>query len=302
MNNIFQKIANFIKYHNAFTISLLLVFLFSGVIFASDTARDAVIGEKIITKSGIDNTELLDTKLDNFDLQMTIIGIEEDDKKYYIEYTFNTLGIQNNIWQKIVSQPILTIYKDTLGDNNDLGLYITEKFSQIADYQISYLKEVQEAEIEKGKQQIVETTEYTGLYQSLIGKILDVKEKVLPGYEPVVVAPVIEPVFVPAPVLAPVPDPASCIPDWQCDEWSPSVDFTLLGQEFTQTRYCFDLNNCDINDNKPTEQQIACGTLFELTPPAPAPDSINCASFLIDGIEYVSVTFDGIEYFYEFCE
>lgn len=201
----FKKITNFIKYHNAFAVVVAIIFTaaVSTMAASSNDLRDAVLGEKIVTESGIDNSRLLIADLDNFDLQMTIISISEDDKKYYVEYSFETFGIQDNIWQAITSQPTLTVYKDALGDN-DLGLYVTEKLSQVADYQLSYLKEAQDAEMEKGKRQIVETTQYTGLYHNLVGKVLDIKEKVLPDYKPVVVVetPVIEPAPTPAPTVA----------------------------------------------------------------------------------------------------
>ncbi len=184
MKNIFQKIIDFIKYHNAFTIGLALVFVFSGAIFASEDVRDAVIGEEIITEIGIDNSQLLLADLDNFDVDLTIDNVLEDDKSYYIGYSFNTIAVQDNVWQPIVKLEKFTVNKEGLG-NRDLGLYLAEELGEVANSEITYLRELQKTEKEKGETLIVETLEYTGL----IGLILDTETRVLPGYEPVIPEP-----------------------------------------------------------------------------------------------------------------
>lgn len=180
-----QKIINFIKFHNAFAIGLILIFVFSGAIFASEDFHDAVIGEEITTQTGIDNAQLLATDLESFDLDLRIDNVLEDEENYYIDYSFNTLGIKDNTWRLLVKRATMTVSKAALGDK-DLGLYVTEELGEVADYELAYLKEVQTAEKEKGKTEIVETREYTGL----VGMVLDIKNKVLPGYEPVVEPPV----------------------------------------------------------------------------------------------------------------
>ncbi|GAG73462.1 unnamed protein product [marine sediment metagenome] len=105
----------------------------------------------------------------------------EDEKNYYVDYAFNTFGIENNVWQSQVRQPQMTISKAALG-GQDLGLYVAEEIGEVADYELNYLKEVQTAEREKGMTKLVASVDYTGL----IGLILDVKDKILPGYEPVI--------------------------------------------------------------------------------------------------------------------
>jgi len=201
--NISQKIIDFIKYHNAFTIGLILIFVFSGAIFASEDVKKAVIGEEIITQTGIENTQLLEADLDNFDLAMTIEAVSEDESNYYIDYSFNTLGIKENVWQPLIRKVTMTVSKLAI-QGKDLGLYLTEELGEAADYQIKFLQEVQKAEREKGETKIVETAEYTGL----IGLVLNTKEKVLPGYEPVIEPEVV--VFEPrntTPAQLPEPEP-----------------------------------------------------------------------------------------------
>ena len=183
----YQKILNFIKYHNAFTIGLALVFVFSGAIFASEDVRQAVIGQEIVTEIGVDNSQLLSADLENFDINLKINNVLEDEENYYIDYTFNTIAVRDNIWQPVVKTERFTVNKTALGDR-DLGIYLAEELGEVAMSEIVYLKEAQKSEKERGRTQIVKTSDYTGL----IGLTLDLKNKILPGYEPVVKPPVAE--------------------------------------------------------------------------------------------------------------
>ncbi len=186
-----QKIISFIKYHNAVSIGASLILVLSFSAMASDDVRDIVLGEKIVKEQGVDNSVLLAADLANFDLEMKIIDVTEDNLNYYVDYQFETLGIQDDIWKPIMRQKQMVISKAALADR-DLGLYVSEELGEIIDNEIAYLKEVQQNEEEKGQTFIQETTKYTGL----IGLVLDTKTKELPGYEPVVKPPEI----VPAPI------------------------------------------------------------------------------------------------------
>jgi len=177
----FQKIINFIKYHNAMAIAVSLIFVLSFSAMASETVRDTVIGEKIETVQGIDNSQLLASDLDNLNLKLTIINVVQDNQNYYVDYQFKTLAIKDNVWQSVLKNKRLTVSKAFLAES-DLGLYVQEELGEVIDYELSYLKEVQTIQKRKGKTEIVKTTEYTGL----IGLALNVKNKIFPGYEPVV--------------------------------------------------------------------------------------------------------------------
>ena len=179
-----EKIINFIKYNNATAIAITLVLVSTMGVMASEDLRNTVIGEKVVIEIGVDNTQLLQADLDNFDLQMTIVDATEDNNNYYIDYQFQTIGIDSNIWQELSRTSQLIVAKVALA-GRDLGLYVQEELSEVADNELAYLEEVQEAEQEKGKTEIIETVEYTGL----IGLVLDIKNKVLPGYKPVVEPP-----------------------------------------------------------------------------------------------------------------
>jgi hypothetical protein len=172
----FQKIIKFVKYHNAFTIGLVFVFLASGVIFASDDARDFVIGEAIVTQQGINNAALLAVNLENFDVGMRIDNVREDNQNYYVDYSYRTLAISNRVWQLVSRAELLTVSRAALA-GKDLGSYLIEELGEVADYEIVNLREAQISEQEIGVTEIVESKKYTGL----IGFVVELRERILPA-------------------------------------------------------------------------------------------------------------------------
>lgn len=205
----FQKVIHFIKYHNAVSIGISLVLVLTFSAMASEDFRNAVIGEEIVTEQGIDNSQLLSAALENFDTNLKIENILENEENYYVDYAFNTIAVRDNIWQLVVKSEKFTVNKTALG-NRDLGIYLAEEFSELARSEMAYLKEAQKTERERGRTQIVETTDYTGL----IGLTLDLKNKILAGYEPVVKPPeiIVQPEPAPAPQLISTPASESPAP------------------------------------------------------------------------------------------
>jgi len=278
----FQKIIYFIKYHNAVAIALSLVLALAfGAMAASENVRNAVIGEEIVTEQGIDNSAILTADLDNFDFRLTIRNVREEPgaQNYYVDYSYQTLAIQDNHWQPVLKEETLIVSKETLR-GGDLGLYLAEELGEVIDYQLSYLKEVQKLEREKGQTYIVQTTTYT----SLIGLILDTETKELPGYQPVIQPAEIitspnEPIIQPEPqvietqpeiqpIVQPEPQAPACTPNWSCTEWQPLAETIACGEIFTQNRTCSDLNNCETNEGKPAETQETTGAPCETPTPA----------------------------------
>jgi hypothetical protein len=177
-----KRLINFVKYNNAFVIGLVLVLFGGGAIFAaSPDARSAVVGREVVTVQGVDNSRIINADLENFDFQVKIDNVTEDAANYYVDYSFRTIGIEANVWQTITRNLQMTVAKDALA-GQDLGLYVQAQLANIAQNELAYLEQAQSAEKEKGLTQIVCTTDYTGL----IGLVLDVKNAVLPGYDPVV--------------------------------------------------------------------------------------------------------------------
>jgi hypothetical protein len=181
----FQKFLNFIKYNNAFTIILGMLFLGGGVTFAaSPTARESVYSSQS-TVISVDNGVIVSTNLDDFNFNLRINSITEDNKNYYAGYSYQTLAVENDIWQTKQIEKTLTVSKEDL-NGKDLGLYVAKELGENMNYELSYLKRVQKLEREKGESQKIVTTEYSGL----IGKMLDPKEEVIEGYSPVIPEPV----------------------------------------------------------------------------------------------------------------
>lgn len=177
----FSKIIYFIKYHNAFSICFMIVFVsFSLSLAASPDLRENFISSQETIRS-IDNSRIVSADLDNFDFKLQIKSVTEDEINYYIVYAYQTLAIKDYIWQELGEKTTLTVNKKTL-DSKDLGLYAAEELGEVINYELSYLKEVQQIEKQKGLTPKIVSTEYAGL----VGQFLEPKEKVFPGYEPVI--------------------------------------------------------------------------------------------------------------------
>lgn len=177
-----NKIIDFIQYHNAFILIVLASFItFSIALAASPDLRESFVSTEENIES-IDNSYILNINLNNFDLFLQIQSIKEDNETYYIAYTFKTIAIEDGAWQEVTKEKTLTVDKEVL-DNKDLGIYVSKELSEVANWELSYLKEVQEIEKEKGKTNKIVSTQYAGL----LGRFLNPKEKVFPGYEPVIV-------------------------------------------------------------------------------------------------------------------
>ena len=204
----YQKILNFIKYNNAFTIIFVVVFFGFGISFAASPAvRDSVYSSEE-TVISVDNNLIVSTDLDNFNFNLRINSVTEDEKNYYAVYSYQTLAIEDGIWQSKQIEKILTVSKEVL-DGKDLGLYVAKELGENINYELSYLKRVQKLEKEKGESQKVVAVAYSGL----VGKFLSPKEKVIEGYSPVIPEPVPEvPATIesnPAAVIVSIPPPKS---------------------------------------------------------------------------------------------
>ncbi|MFH1401608.1 MAG: putative metal-binding motif-containing protein [Parcubacteria group bacterium] len=176
-----QKFIRFLKYHNTVPIILGVVLLGTAGVFANEDVRNTVIGQKIENITGIDNAQLLAVDLDNFDQALRIEDVTQDNENYYINYIFRTLAIKDNVWQEVFEQNTLTVgIKSMVG--KDLGLYVQGELAEVADWELNHLKRVQSEEKEKGITVLTASVDYTGL----IGLVLDARDKILPGYKPVV--------------------------------------------------------------------------------------------------------------------
>jgi len=144
----YQKILNFIKYNNAFTIIFVICFFGFGVSYAANAdVRESVYGSEETVVS-IDNSLIISADLDNFNFNLRISSITEDNKNYYAIYSYQTLAIKDGVWQSQQIEKTLKISKEAL-EGRDLGLYVAEELGENMNYELSYLKRVQKLEREK---------------------------------------------------------------------------------------------------------------------------------------------------------
>jgi len=176
-----ERILNFLKHNNA--VPLIAMFLFMGTT-ATYAATSPVVKGSILSTSqtvrSVDNTYLVAANLDNFDSELRVTQVTEDDSIYYVSYVYSTMEVQEYVWKKIEKTGRMTVSKKEL-DTKDLGLYVAEQLGQVVSQQVAYLKDVQNQERKKGSTNKIVSTEYSGL----VGQFLDSTEQTFPGYDPV---------------------------------------------------------------------------------------------------------------------
>ncbi|MFH0845896.1 MAG: immunoglobulin-like domain-containing protein [Patescibacteria group bacterium] len=141
------------------------------------------------TKKEVDVSLLLETDLDTFDTNLQIVDVVEDEKSYYVNYSFQTLGLENYKWSVVLKEKQIIIGRDVLGEA-DLGDYLSKELGEVVENEIVYLKEAQEIQaIKFAKEEAARKAaekKASSLYSTLVGKILDNKSDDFEDYEPVV--------------------------------------------------------------------------------------------------------------------
>ena len=128
-HDLLRRARDFVKYHNAFSIIMVVMIVATGTVMASEPVKEMlaeVVGEEIVVEKGIDNAALLEIDLDAFDMEMTINAVSEDSDNYYVEFSYHTIGIMDNMWKKLFHEEIMTVSKAEI-KGKDLGLYLTEE-------------------------------------------------------------------------------------------------------------------------------------------------------------------------------
>ena len=178
----------FIKYHNALPIGLSFFLLsVSGALAASPELRnDLSKGVVSATESliAIDNSYIASVDLETYTPRIEIKNVTEDETSYYVEYVLTTIDLADGVWRDVGKEETMNVAKDALG-GKDLGLYVTRQLAEVSDAEMERLRGTQQFERQNGVTQKTVATAYSGL----IGKYLDPKEEVLPGYMPVIPEP-----------------------------------------------------------------------------------------------------------------
>src|SRR3989338_5117873 len=186
------RVLAFIKYHNALPIGLSFLLLFvSGALAASPELRnDLSKGVVSATESliAIDNSYIASVDLETYTPRIEIKNVTEDETSYYVEYVLTTIDLADGVWRDVGKEETMNVAKDALG-GQDLGLYVTRQLAEVSDAEMERLLGTQQFERQNGVTQKTVATAYSGL----IGKYLDPKEEVLPGYTPVIPEPELAP-------------------------------------------------------------------------------------------------------------
>ena len=177
----YEKVLAFVKYNNAFTLILVIFFLGSGITFAaSPKARDGIYSSQE-TLVSVDNAAIISADLGDFDFDLVIESVTEDDENYHVTYSYETFLVEDGVWQDKGIEKTLKVNREALA-GNDLGLYVAKELSENINYELSYLARAQKLERDNGESRKVVTVQYSGL----VGKLLNPKEKIFEGYDPVI--------------------------------------------------------------------------------------------------------------------
>ena len=128
-----QKILAFVKYHNAFTLILVICFFGFSVSYAASPEVRSSIYTSTEKVASVDNALIISTDVDAFDFNLRIQAITEDDKNYYAAYSYQTLLVEDGVWQNKAIEKTLTVNKAAL-DGKDLGLYVARELGESINY------------------------------------------------------------------------------------------------------------------------------------------------------------------------
>ncbi len=173
-----KQFIDFIKYNNIAALVLLALLILGTSALAAEPVRQA-LGQKISKTQGFDNTLLLAADLDKMDMDFKIEKIEQDDKFYYVTYTYLDLTKAKQAWEYQLKEKTMKINRRRL--KKDLGLYLAQELSEVRYERLKYLKKAQARAKQQGQQKRVVVEAYSGL----LGKVLNTASKVFPGYKPI---------------------------------------------------------------------------------------------------------------------
>ncbi len=173
-----KKFSHFLKYNNATLLILVIIFIIGSGAWAQTDAGQEFIGEQGVQVEGVDNMLLLEADLDNFDMNFRIEKVENDEKYYYITYTYLDLLKENNAWEYILEE---NVRKVSMKLRKDLGDYLAEEMKEQYEARLKSLIEAKKKAEQIGEQKRTEVSEYSGL----IGQALQLTGRIFPAYEPI---------------------------------------------------------------------------------------------------------------------
>lgn len=177
----FERAAHFLQYHNAVPLFLGVLFLGSGVAFASSEAvRNTVFDSQEELRS-VDNSRIIHVDLAQYAITIEITNVTQDDDFYYVSYLLNTIDVVDAVWQDVAKERVLQVAKTAIL-GKDLGTHASKELAQVRDGERVRLQSTQEIERAIGESAKTVATVYTGL----VGRFLDEETEVFAGYQAVV--------------------------------------------------------------------------------------------------------------------
>lgn len=177
----FERAAHFLQYHNAVPLFLGVLFLGSGVAFASSEAvRNTVFDSQEELRS-VDNSRIIHVDLEHYAITIEITNVTQDDDFYYVSYLLHTIDVVDAVWQDVAKERVLQVAKTAIL-GKDLGTHASKELAQVRDGERVRLESTQEIERDIGESAKTVATVYTGL----VGRFLDEETEVFAGYEAVV--------------------------------------------------------------------------------------------------------------------
>jgi hypothetical protein len=181
-----ERLARFIKYNNALPIGISLILVGGSAAFAtSPEVRETFVSSNDVVRS-VDNSFIIQVDISTFDFNLQINNVMEDNDNYYVDYSYQSIVLDDYVWQVQTIEKRLTVSKIALNEHylKDLGLYVSKEIGDALEAEIQYLSRVQTLERNKGLSNKIVTTEYTGL----IGKYFNTRDKTFPGYAAVILS------------------------------------------------------------------------------------------------------------------
>lgn len=166
-----RRFTDFILYNNTFTLVMGFLLLGGGTALANEDVREAVASTVIATEERvqqIDNSLILNADIENYDFEMLVTGVSEDEWTYYVTYSYRTLEVHDGEWQEVQKEDTLTVQKSELRDW-DFETYVTKQLAEIVAAQRMLLAETQSIEATIGQRGKVVERSYSGL----VGRFLD---------------------------------------------------------------------------------------------------------------------------------
>lgn len=287
-----MRFFNFLKYNNAVPIGLFVLFGASTAAFAATPEAQQAVYNTQDTVVSVDNTYIVNADVENFQYQLMVTGITEDDELYHVSYSYQTIDLKDDVWQIVTKNNTLKFTKKEL-EGRDLGLEVTKQLGELIANEMKYLADVQKYERRNGESRKVVATEYAGL----VGRFFDPTQKEFPGYKPVIEPPKPPEEEQTAAVANAVTDPTQPVPpEEKKPKESTVLSLQVLGENPVRVALGSEYRDLGALLSDPTDPSITYKA-FVNGEEKVAPITVTSNDDAVFEIEYRAVDQNGIKVF-----